>query len=90
MLAPQGEPEGAELLSDSEGHGSGKEPGRQPRRTLRRRGVLAPYWAERLHKKELHAFQLSERGGELFCTDKGDRVGIGGRAVTYLSGHIRI
>jgi len=52
--------------------------------------TLTPYWAERLHKKELHAFQLSERGGELFCTDKGDRVGIGGRAVTYLSGHIRI
>jgi len=52
--------------------------------------TLIPYWSERLGKKELHALQLSERGGELFCLDQGDRVSIGGRAVTYLSGTIRI
>ena len=52
--------------------------------------TLIPYWSERLGKKELHAFQLSERGGELFCLDRGDRVSIGGRAVLYLSGTIRI
>jgi PhzF family phenazine biosynthesis protein len=52
--------------------------------------TLIPYWSERLGKKELHAFQLSERGGELFCIDQGDRVSIGGKAVTYLSGTIRI
>ena len=52
--------------------------------------TLIPYWSERLGKKELHAFQLSERGGELFCIDRGERVSIGGRAVTYLSGTIRI
>lgn len=52
--------------------------------------TLVPYWADRLGKKELHALQLSERGGELFCADKGERVAIGGRAVTYLSGTIRI
>ncbi|NJD77502.1 MAG: PhzF family phenazine biosynthesis protein [Candidatus Methanoperedens sp.] len=52
--------------------------------------TLIPYWSERLRKKELHAFQLSERGGELFCEDKGERVAIGGRSVTYLSGTIRI
>ena len=52
--------------------------------------TLVPYWAERLGKKELHAFQLSKRGGELFCKDNGDRVSIGGRAVTYLSGTIMI
>ena len=28
MLAPQGDQEGAELLSDGEGHGSGEEPGK--------------------------------------------------------------
>ncbi len=50
--------------------------------------TLVPYWAERLAKKELHAMQLSRRGGELFCTDRDDRVSIGGRAVTYLSGTI--
>lgn len=52
--------------------------------------TLIPYWSERLGKKQLHALQLSERGGELFCLDQGDRVSIGGRAVTYLSGTIRI
>lgn len=49
-----------------------------------------PYWSERLGKKRLHAFQLSERGGELFCADMGERMAIGGRAVTYLAGTIRI
>ncbi|MBN2243435.1 MAG: PhzF family phenazine biosynthesis protein [Acidobacteria bacterium] len=50
--------------------------------------TLIPYWAERLNKKNLHALQLSRRGGELFCTDRDDRVSIGGRCVTYLSGTI--
>lgn len=52
--------------------------------------TLIPYWAKRLAKRELHAFQISKRGGELFCSDKGDRVSIGGRAVTYLCGIIMI
>ncbi|MGW8273097.1 MAG: PhzF family phenazine biosynthesis protein, partial [Thermodesulfovibrionales bacterium] len=52
--------------------------------------TLVPYWSERLGKRQLHAFQLSRRGGELFCVDKDDRVLIGGRAVTYLSGTIEL
>jgi len=52
--------------------------------------TLIPYWSKRLGKKELHALQLSERGGELFCVDQGDRVSIGGKAVAFLSGTIRI
>ncbi len=52
--------------------------------------TLIPYWSERLGKKELHAFQLSARGGELFCADRGDRVDIGGRCVTYLTGTIDV
>jgi hypothetical protein len=32
--------------------------------------------------------QISARGGELFCEDRGDRVGIAGRAVLYLEGTI--
>lgn len=52
--------------------------------------TLVPYWAERLGKKDLHAFQLSRRGGELFCTDQEDRVAIGGRAVTYMTGCLSI
>ncbi len=52
--------------------------------------TLIPYWSHRLGKKQLHALQLSERDGELSCLDKGERVAIGGRAVTYLSGTIRV
>lgn len=52
--------------------------------------TLIPYWSERLGKKKLHALQLSERGGELFCEDRGERAAIGGRAATYLSGTIKI
>jgi PhzF family phenazine biosynthesis protein len=51
---------------------------------------LIPYWAERLSKKKLTARQLSARGGELFCEHAGERVKIGGRAATYLSGEIEI
>jgi predicted PhzF superfamily epimerase YddE/YHI9 len=51
---------------------------------------LVPYWSRRLGKSELHASQLSSRGGELFCEQRGDRVNIGGRAVTYLMGNINI
>ena len=52
--------------------------------------TLIPYWSKRLGKKEMHALQLSERGGALFCVDRGDRVVIGGRAITFLTGTIHI
>lgn len=41
---------------------------------------LAPYWTQRLRKSQLHAQQLSERGGELWCEVAGDRVLLRGRA----------
>lgn len=50
--------------------------------------TLVPYWADRLAKKQLHARQVSERGGELFCEDRGERVGIAGRAVAYSEGSL--
>ncbi|MCD4731774.1 MAG: PhzF family phenazine biosynthesis protein [Bacteroidales bacterium] len=50
--------------------------------------LLIPFWSDRLNKKELHAFQLSKRQGELFCEYKDDRVWISGHAVTYLTGEI--
>lgn len=49
---------------------------------------LVPYWSEKLNKKDLHARQLSKRGGELFCQDLGDRVAIAGKAVTFATGTI--
>lgn len=51
--------------------------------------TLAPYWAERLERTKLHARQVSRRGGELFCELRGDRVAIGGRAITYAAGSIQ-
>lgn len=49
---------------------------------------LTPYWSRVLGKKKLTALQLSYRGGELVCEDKGDRVEISGHAVTYMIGEI--
>jgi PhzF family phenazine biosynthesis protein len=51
---------------------------------------LIPYWAGKLGKTELHAFQISQRKGELWCTLEGDRVLMSGHAVTYLKGEIYI
>jgi PhzF family phenazine biosynthesis protein len=52
--------------------------------------ALIPYWAQRLNKSQLHARQLSNRGGEMFCEDKGDRVAIGGKAITFSQGAIHL
>lgn len=52
--------------------------------------VLTPYWAGQFKKDFLHAFQVSERGGELFCHYRGHRVGISGQAVLYLEGTIKV
>lgn len=51
---------------------------------------LAPYWAQRLGKTNLHARQLSERGGELWCEVKEKRVIIKGNAVLTLRGEMTI
>lgn len=50
--------------------------------------TLIPYWSARLARPQLSARQLSQRGGELACRHLGDRVEIGGHAVTYLAGEI--
>ncbi|MGI4874055.1 MAG: PhzF family phenazine biosynthesis protein [Janthinobacterium lividum] len=52
--------------------------------------TLIPFWAEKLGKTELFARQESARGGELWCRLHGDRVDIGGYAVTYLRGEIEV
>ena len=51
---------------------------------------LIPYWAERLGKTRLDAFQCSARGGELFCRLEGERVSIGGHAVLVASGSLHL
>ena len=52
--------------------------------------ALAPYWADVLGKDELRAFQVSARGGAVFCRVAGDRVKLAGRAVVYLEGTISV
>lgn len=50
--------------------------------------LLGPYWSEKLGKKELHAYQASKRGGDLFIKCLDDRVEISGKAALYLTGEI--
>jgi PhzF family phenazine biosynthesis protein len=52
--------------------------------------ALTPYWAQRLGKTHLHARQLSERGGELWCDLAGDRVILKGKAVLTMQGSLSI
>jgi predicted PhzF superfamily epimerase YddE/YHI9 len=52
--------------------------------------ALAPYWAKRLGKSQLHARQLSERGGELWCEVAGSRVILKGYAVLTMQGFLEI
>ena len=46
--------------------------------------ALAPYWSAKLGKSELMAYQASTRGGEIRLRLDGDRVRLGGQAVTVL------
>ncbi len=50
--------------------------------------TLTPYWADRLKKQELIAKQISSRGGDLRCKNKGERIEIGGKVVFFLEGVI--
>ena len=52
--------------------------------------TLIPYWSEKLGKKNMFARQVSARGGELYCENAGERVKIGGQAVTLLQGELEI
>jgi PhzF family phenazine biosynthesis protein len=52
--------------------------------------TLVPYWAKRLGKGQLTARQRSTRGGTLYCTHRGNRVDIAGKAVLYLRGEINV
>jgi PhzF family phenazine biosynthesis protein len=53
--------------------------------------TLAPYWAAVLGLRKLHALQLSERGGEMWCEMLDDgRVRISARAVRYAEGFLSV
>jgi len=52
--------------------------------------VLTPYWAERLGRNTLTAYQASKRGGHVACRLAGDRVVLGGKCVTVIEGEFRL
>ena len=49
---------------------------------------LTPYWSKRLGKSEMVAYQASPRGGVLRVRASGDRVQLGGQALTVLRGDL--
>jgi len=51
---------------------------------------LAPYWAEKLGKKNLTGYRASKRGGYVRVKNVADSVHLGGEAVTVLAGKILV
>ena len=51
---------------------------------------LVPFWARRLGKTSLRAFQASKRGGELQCRLLGERVELAGSCVFFLEGAVEL
>jgi len=51
---------------------------------------LIPYWASVLGKDEMTAFQASPRGGVVYCSNRGGRVGISGYAALYSKAEIMV
>jgi predicted PhzF superfamily epimerase YddE/YHI9 len=49
---------------------------------------LGPYWQKKLGKDDLLGYQASARGGVVRVRPWGDRVGLGGQAVTVLRGEL--
>lgn len=52
--------------------------------------TLVPFWAARLGKTQLSAYQASVRGGHLVCELKENRVTIEGQAVTFMKAEITL
>lgn len=51
---------------------------------------IIPYWAKKLNKNEIIAFQASKRTGVLHCKLLDNRVLIGGHAVIYSISDLKI
>lgn len=49
---------------------------------------IIPYWASKLNKKDLVAYQASKRGGTLYCRVNGGRVTLTGKAVLFAKSEI--
>jgi PhzF family phenazine biosynthesis protein len=51
---------------------------------------LVPFWSKMMKKDRLIAHQVSARGGEIMCVQKGKRVFLAGDAVLYMRGAIEV
>jgi PhzF family phenazine biosynthesis protein len=51
---------------------------------------LIPFWSYKLGKEKMTAKQLSKRGGDIYCEQKGERVIMGGQCVFYMKGEMEI
>jgi PhzF family phenazine biosynthesis protein len=51
---------------------------------------IVPYWAKRLGRQEIVAYQASPRGGTLYCRQEGDRVFMAGTCKPYLEGTVSL
>lgn len=51
---------------------------------------LIPFWSNKLGKNKMIAKQLSRRGGDIYCEQKGERVIMGGQCIYYMKGEIEI
>ncbi len=52
--------------------------------------ALVPFWASRLGRQRFTALQASKRSGHIECEMRGDRVLLGGHAVTVIEGQFRL
>ncbi len=52
--------------------------------------ALVPYWAKGLGRERFTALQASRRTGRIECELRGDRVLLGGHAVTVIEGHFQL
>lgn len=51
---------------------------------------IVPYWAARLGRTDITAYQASRRGGTLYCRDCGRRITIAGEAVLFAESELHI
>lgn len=52
--------------------------------------ALAPYWRSRVGRNSMVGYQASNRGGTVYVTVKGDRVLLGGKAITMMRGMLMV
>jgi predicted PhzF superfamily epimerase YddE/YHI9 len=52
--------------------------------------ALGPFWAERLGRERLVGYQASARGGLVRVVVAGERVKLGGQAVTVMTGELLV